>query len=57
MALEIPPQHDAGRVDDLDPLLLFRWLLEPMLAAAGFTIVTAEFDRSVYGIYMCVKER
>jgi SAM-dependent methyltransferase len=35
----------------------FRWLLEPMLAAVGLTIVTAEFDRSVYGTYTCVKAR
>ncbi|WP_218951937.1 methyltransferase domain-containing protein [Amycolatopsis anabasis] len=33
----------------------FRWLLEPMLAAAGFEIVQAEFTRSVYGAYTCVK--
>jgi ubiquinone/menaquinone biosynthesis C-methylase UbiE len=33
----------------------FRWLLEPMLAAAGFEIVTAEFDRRLYGAYTCVK--
>jgi SAM-dependent methyltransferase len=33
----------------------FRWLLEPMLAAAGFTIQAAEFDRSVYGAYTCVR--
>jgi ubiquinone/menaquinone biosynthesis C-methylase UbiE len=33
----------------------FRWLLEPMLEAAGFEIVTAEFDRSAYGAYTCVK--
>ena len=33
----------------------FRWLLEPMLTAAGFTIVTASFERSVYGAYTCVK--
>jgi ubiquinone/menaquinone biosynthesis C-methylase UbiE len=33
----------------------FRWLFEPMLAATGFTIVTAEFDRSVYGTYTCIK--
>jgi hypothetical protein len=26
-----------------------------MLAATGFTIVTAEFDRSVYGTYTCIK--
>jgi ubiquinone/menaquinone biosynthesis C-methylase UbiE len=33
----------------------FRWLLEPMLAVAGFEIVTAEFDGSVYGAYTCRK--
>jgi SAM-dependent methyltransferase len=33
----------------------FRWLFEPMLAAAGFAIVTADFDRQVYGTYTCVK--
>jgi ubiquinone/menaquinone biosynthesis C-methylase UbiE len=31
----------------------FRWLLEPMLDATGFDIVTSEFDRSVYGEYTC----
>ena len=33
----------------------FRWLFEPMPAAAGFTIVTADFDGQVYGTYTCVK--
>jgi ubiquinone/menaquinone biosynthesis C-methylase UbiE len=33
----------------------FRWLLEPMLAAAGFAVVTAGFDGSIYGAYTCVK--
>jgi ubiquinone/menaquinone biosynthesis C-methylase UbiE len=33
----------------------FRWLLEPMLVAAGFDIVTAEFDRSLYGAYTCLR--
>jgi len=33
----------------------FRWLFEPMLTAAGFTIVTASFDRQVYGEYTCVR--
>jgi ubiquinone/menaquinone biosynthesis C-methylase UbiE len=33
----------------------FRWLLEPMLAAAGFEILTADFSRSVYGAYTCRK--
>jgi SAM-dependent methyltransferase len=31
----------------------FRWLLEPMLAAAGFEVVTADFGGSVYGAYTC----
>jgi ubiquinone/menaquinone biosynthesis C-methylase UbiE len=31
----------------------FRWLLEPMLAAAGLEILTADFSRSVYGAYTC----
>jgi hypothetical protein len=29
--------------------------LEPMLTRAGFDIVGAEFTRSVYGCYTCVK--
>ncbi|GAA4631190.1 class I SAM-dependent methyltransferase [Actinoallomurus vinaceus] len=33
----------------------FRWLLEPMLTRAGFEIAGAEFSRSVYGAYTCVK--
>jgi ubiquinone/menaquinone biosynthesis C-methylase UbiE len=33
----------------------FRWLLEPMLAAAGFQILTADFSGSVYGAYTCRK--
>ncbi len=33
----------------------FRWLLEPMLAQAGFEIVTAQFERRLYGAYTCVK--
>ena len=33
----------------------YRWLLEPMLAAAGFTVVAADFDGSIYGAYTCVK--
>ena len=35
----------------------FRWLLEPMLTAAGFDIVAADFNRPVYGAYTCVKVR
>jgi hypothetical protein len=33
----------------------FRWLLEPMLVAAGFAIVTADFSGSVFGAYTCRK--
>jgi SAM-dependent methyltransferase len=33
----------------------FRWLFEPMLAAAGFGIVTVGFDGRVYGTYTCVR--
>lgn len=33
----------------------FRWLLEPMLSAAGFDIVRADFAGGVYGAYTCVK--
>lgn len=33
----------------------FRWLLEPMLAATGFEIVSVSFERRLYGAYTCVK--
>ena len=33
----------------------YRWLLEPMLEATGFEIVTADFDGRLYGAYTCVK--
>jgi ubiquinone/menaquinone biosynthesis C-methylase UbiE len=33
----------------------FRWLFEPMLATAGFDIVTAGFEGQVYGTYTCIK--
>ena len=33
----------------------FRWLLEPMLAVAGFSIVAASFEGSIYGAYTCIK--
>jgi ubiquinone/menaquinone biosynthesis C-methylase UbiE len=33
----------------------YRWLLEPMLAATGFEIVTAEFSGRLYGAYTCIK--
>lgn len=32
----------------------FRWLLEPMLDAAGFDVVEAEFPHPCYGSYTCV---
>jgi hypothetical protein len=34
---------------------IFRWLLEPMLTVAGFTIVTTEFDARIYGAYTCLQ--
>ena len=33
----------------------FRWLLEPILAAIGFEIVTAEFAGQLYGAYTCIR--
>jgi len=33
----------------------FRWLLEPMLDAVGFQIVSAEFHGRLYGAYTCIK--
>ncbi len=33
----------------------FRWLLEPMLAAAGFQLVDVKFEGRLYGAYTCVK--
>jgi SAM-dependent methyltransferase len=33
----------------------FRWLLEPMIDAAGLEILDVEFRRSVYGRYVCRK--
>jgi SAM-dependent methyltransferase len=33
----------------------YRWLLEPMLAVAGFEIVRVRYDRRLYGAYTCVK--
>lgn len=32
----------------------FRWLFEPMLAAAGFEIVSVEYARQVYAAYTCL---
>jgi hypothetical protein len=33
----------------------FRWLLEPMLAAAGFEVTDVAYDRRLYAAYTCVK--
>ncbi len=33
----------------------FRWLLEPMLAEAGFEIESAEFEGRLYGAYTCIR--
>lgn len=33
----------------------FRWLFEPLLAAAGFEIAEVSYRASVYGAYVCVK--
>ena len=33
----------------------FRWLLEPMLAAAGFEVADVHYERRLYGAYTCVK--
>jgi ubiquinone/menaquinone biosynthesis C-methylase UbiE len=33
----------------------FRWLFEPMLAAAGFEIVATEFQGRLYGTYTCIR--
>ena len=33
----------------------FRWLLEPMLTATGFDILTADFHRRLYGAYTCFR--
>ncbi len=33
----------------------YRWLLEPMLAATGFEIVSADFAGRLYGAYTCIK--
>ncbi len=53
------PSHGYTRADLVEHLRsefsTFRWLLEPMLAAAGFEIVTAEYRGRVYGAYTCVR--
>jgi ubiquinone/menaquinone biosynthesis C-methylase UbiE len=35
----------------------FRWLLEPMLAAAGFEVTEVSYERRLYAAYTCVKAR
>jgi ubiquinone/menaquinone biosynthesis C-methylase UbiE len=35
----------------------FRWLLEPMLAVAGFEITAVSYERRLYAAYTCVKVR
>ena len=33
----------------------FRWLFEPMLAAAGFEIIDAQYEGRLYGTYTCIR--
>jgi SAM-dependent methyltransferase len=33
----------------------FRWLLEPMLEATGFEIVSVEYERRIYAAYTCLR--
>ena len=33
----------------------FRWLLEPMLAAAGLDIAEVSYERRLYAAYTCIK--
>jgi len=35
----------------------FRWLLEPMFAAAGFEITDVRYERRLYAAYTCTKAR
>ena len=53
------PAHGYTRADFAEHIRsehsTFRWLFEPMLAATGFEIVQAGYERSVYGSYVCVK--
>jgi hypothetical protein len=35
----------------------YRWLLEPLLEATGFEIVSVSFARRLYGAYTCVKRQ
>ena len=41
-----------GRVTEFST---YRWLLEPMLAATGFEIVSADFAGRLYGAYTCIR--
>ena len=45
----------SSQVTTVSRATLTRGLLEPMLAASGFEIVTAEFSGRLYGAYTCVK--
>ena len=38
-----------------DEFSTFRWLLEPMLQAAGFEIVSVGYVEHVYGAYTCIR--
>lgn len=33
----------------------YRWLLEPLLRATGFTIVDSSVDRQIYAAYTCIR--
>ena len=35
----------------------FRWLLEPMLTAAGFEVAEVSYERRLYAAYTCIKAR
>ena len=56
---ETDPARGYTREDFAEHLRIefstFRWLLEPMLAVAGFSIVAASFEGSIYGAYTCIK--
>ena len=35
----------------------YRWLLEPVIAEAGFEIMTTDFSGKLYGAYTCIKNQ
>jgi len=53
------PADGYTRADYLEHIQLefstYRWLFEPMLAAAGFEIAEVRYEGRVYGEYTCVK--